>query len=306
MMTKTARYVAALTAILVVGSMSNAFAVNTNPYVTGYPTTGTITIHSQYTMKTNFSGVASGRSTNLGQVFSSAGFSSTTATDPTGWFYQHIVDLHTDNYLYGEEQTMNTGGCVWHCPVSSSNWEQLGHYGTASTDIDYVYNTFYWSGSPHNTVNFYFEPHFVNGSSTSAPIVQYSTGSFSDPSQYFATGMKNKTLSGNTYSFKFFQFGVESQSSNVTTAWNAKEYDMTFAGGTQSYNSQSTKATTPSTQTDYTKNTWITYTSTAVTQIGDLQYSAKAHAKNTDGTFAAGTVQWYEASPPIIRATSLW
>lgn len=90
MMTKTSLFIM-VAALLVVGSASNAFA--SNPYVTGYPTTSTISIHSEYTMKTNFNNVAGSRSANLGAVYSTAGFASTTATDPTGWVYQHAVDL---------------------------------------------------------------------------------------------------------------------------------------------------------------------------------------------------------------------
>jgi len=302
-MVKTTSLFILLVTTLVVSSASQAFAA-TNPYVTGYPTTSTITIHSQYTMTSNFNNVAGSRTQNLAQVFSSAGYSSTSATDPNGWFYQHGIDLHTDNYIYGEEQTWNTSGCQWNCPISSSNWEQLGHYGTASTDIDHVYSTFYWSGNPHSTVNFYFEPHFVNGSVTSAPLVQYSTGSFSDPSQYFATGLKSKTLSGNTYNFKLFQFGVESQDP-VTTAWNAKEYALTYQG-TTSYNSATTAATSTSTSTDYTNNSWITYTSTAVTAIGGSQYSATADSHHNDSSVPSGTVTWSYSATPIARGTQLW
>lgn len=293
-----------LATLLVVSSASNVFATPTNPYVTGYPTTSTISIHSEYTMKTNFNNVAGSRTQNLAAVYTTAGFASTTATDPTGWFYQQGVDLHSDNYIYAEEQTRGSSGCTWHCPIDNTNWNQLGHYGTASTDIDYTYTVLYWGGSPHNVVNFYFEPHFVNGSSTSAPLAQYSPGSFSDTSQYFATGLKSKTLGGNTYHFKFFQFGVESQDP-VTTAWNVKEYDLTHNVNV-SYNSDTTEATSTSTQTDYTNNSWITYDATNVSQVGLSQYSANAHSHHNDGTIASGTVTWYYSATPITRGTTLW
>lgn len=90
-----------VTVVFAGGIVNNAFAVN--PYVAGYPTISTITIHSQYTMKNDFTGVAGPRNQNLGQVFSTAGWASTTATDPTGYVYQHAVDLQADNKIYGEQ-----------------------------------------------------------------------------------------------------------------------------------------------------------------------------------------------------------
>lgn len=69
---------------------SSAFAA-TQPYVAGYPDTTTpFVIHSQYTMKSDFAGTPGPRAQNLGQVFSTAGFATTTSTDPTGIVYTNM------------------------------------------------------------------------------------------------------------------------------------------------------------------------------------------------------------------------
>lgn len=303
MKTYMAASMIAIMAVMVAssGAASHTAFAATNPYVAGYPTTTSVTIHSQYTMKSNFNGVAGPRNQNLGQVFSTAGYSSTSATDPTGWIYQHAVDLHADDKIYGEQQVYNLGTCNWHCPISSSNWTLLGNSGTGTSDINYVYSTFYWN-TGRTGVNFYYEPHFNDGSFTSAPLTTYTKGG-SDTSNYFASGSKSKLIGSTTYLFKFFQFGVESQDP-VTTAWNAKEYDLTYSG-TSSYNSLTTAATSyvPS---DPTNNSAISYSGSTGASVGGSQYVASAHSHHNDSTIPSGTVTWYKSSSAITPGTTLW
>jgi hypothetical protein len=293
--------IAIVVAMVFASGIANNFAYAVNPYVAGYPTTSTITIHSQYTMKNDFTDVAGPRNQNLGQVFSTAGWASTTATDPTGWTYQHAVDLLAANTIFGEQQVYNGVTCMWHCPITTSNSILLGNYGTASSDIQFVYSTYYWN-TGRTGVNFYYEPHFNDGSLVSKPIATYTKGA-SDTSNYFASGTKSKTIGSNTYLVKFFQFGVESNDS-VNTAWNAKQYEMNYAG-TSPYSALTTKSTTSNTSP--TTGSWISYSGTSVFGVGASQYNANAdyHAK-AGSTLPSGTVKWYQSSTPITPGTQLW
>jgi hypothetical protein len=286
---------------------SSAFAA-TNPYVTGYPDTTTpFAIHSQYTMKSDFTGTPGPRAQNIGQVFSTAGFASTSSTDPTGIVYQHIVDLLPDNTIRGEQQGRTYAGCFYNCPITLSNSVLIGTFGAGSTDTAFVYSTFYWSGSPHRFVNFYYESHQNGGGIVSAPLTQYDKTLYGDTSNYFATGTKTKFIpaKGANVLFKFFQFGVESNDPE-TSLWKAKEYDLNYAI-VNSYNTLETKAASPTTNTDPTLDTWITYDSSLnAALVGLTQYSVNAHSSHIDGTFPAGTVQWYKSGTPIVQGTILW
>jgi hypothetical protein len=298
---KTASLLTIFAVILSAGAAHNAAFAATQPYVAGYATTSTVTIHTQYTMDVNFTNVSGPRNVNLAHVFSTAGFASTSSTDPTGWEYQHIVDVHTDDHIYGEQQVWQLGTCIFNCPVSSSNWTQLGHMGTASPDIKFVYSTFYWN-TGKTGVNFYYEPHFNNGSSSSAPITTYTKG-MSDTSNYFATGTKSKTVSGTTYLFKFFQFGVES-SDPLTVTWNAWQYSMTYAGTSQ-YSALTTASTTVL-ASDPTNTSAITYSGTTPIGVGGSKYSANADYHHLHSSVPSGTVKWYYSSTAITPGTQLW
>ncbi len=299
----TTSFIAIVAVMLSAGGIAhNAAFAATNPYVAGYPTTTTVTIHSQYTMNTNFTGVAGPRSQNLAHVFSTAGYSSTTATDPTGWIYQHGVDLHADDKIYGEQVVYNGSTCIWHCPISSSNWILLGHMGNANADIKYVYSTYFWNTGRTGVV-FYYEPHFGDGSYSSAPIATYTKQVGVDTSNYFASGSKSKAVGGTTFLFKFFQFGIESNDP-VNTAWNAKQYSMTYAS-TSPYASLTTASTTfkPS---DPTNTSAITYSGSSAYGVGGSQYIANAHDHHNDSSIPSGTVQWYKSSTAITPGTQLW
>ncbi|MBI3638710.1 MAG: hypothetical protein HY223_00150 [Thaumarchaeota archaeon] len=302
--------IAIIATLVFAGGLANSSAFGaTNPYVTGYPDTTTpFVIHSQYTMKSDFAGTPGPRSQNLGQVFSTAGFATTSSTDPTGVIYQHIVDLKPDNTIWGEQEALTAlSGCFYHCPISSSNSVQLGTFGGAATDISYVYSTYFWSGAPHRYVNFYYEAHLNNGNIVTPPITQYDKNLYGDTSSYFATGTKTKFIPARNANllFKFYQFGLESNDPE-SALWKAKEYELTYNGAV-SYNSLETKAASPTTNFDPTLDTWISYDSSLnAGAIGKTQYIANAHSHHIDGSFASGTVQWYKSGTAIVRGTILW
>lgn len=304
---KTSTIAIIATMIFASGLASSSAFATTNPYVAGYPDSTTpFVIHSQYTMKSDFAGTPGPRNQNLGQVFSTAGFASTSSTDPTGVVYQHIVDLLADNTIRGEQQGRTYAGCFYNCPVTLSNSVLIGTFGSGSTDTAFVYSTFYWSGSPHQYVNFYYESHQNGGGIVSAPLTTYNKSLYGDTSSYFGTGTKVKNIPnhGNVL-FKFFQFGVESNDPE-TTLWKAKEYDLNYQGIT-SYNTLETKSTSPTTNADPTLDTWITYDSSLnAALVGITQYAANAHSQHIDNTFPAGTVQWYKSGTTIGQGTILW
>lgn len=284
-------------------TMSSAFA--TNPYIGAYPT-HSFSTHSQYTMKADFVGTPTGgRSTNVGHVFSSAGFTNSGDTDPNGWIYQNGVDLQTNDVVWGAAQVYNLSTCKYNC--INADVSNLGSIGSGSGNIAYVYSTYYWSGSPHNTVNFYYEPHFNDGSAQSMPIVQYLTGLVNDPSHYFAEGTKIKSIGGTSYIVKFYQFGIESSGGSVTSTWDEKQYELTYNGAT-SYNTVVTNSTI------YSSNartcSCITYDSLGnpPLAVGTGAYTvANADYHDKSGsTLPAGQVKWFESSTGLGPLIQLW
>lgn len=281
--------------VLSVGLLDQVAFAATNPYTAGYPTTSTITIHNQYTMKSDFSGTAGPRNQQLISVFSTAGFQSTSSTDPTGWIDQDGVFLLTTNEIDGAPEIWDAGTCVFNC--NNSQLTDIGTYGSGSTDVSYVYHTFFWD-SGKNNIDFYYENHQNNGGVIGYPynVAPRQTG---DTSNYFATG--TKTVS--SVPVKFFQFGVES-GDPLTSTWDVKEYDITYAG-TNSYNTQTT-ATTDANGNQQT-GSWITYVNGQAWPVGVTTYTqANAHSAHIDGTFPEGTVQWYESSTHVPAGTQLW
>jgi hypothetical protein len=279
-------------------TVSSAFA---NTYIAGYPTPSYST-HSQYTMDVNFAGTPTGgRSSNVGAVFSSAAFTNSGDTTPNGWVDQSAIDLQTNDVVWSALQVYDLTTCKDNCV--NADTQNLGSIGSGSSNINYVYSTYYWTGSPRN-LKFYYEPHFNDGSSTSEPILTYVPSLVSDPSQYFVQGTQQATVGGTNYIFKFYQFGVESNSA-VSTTWKAEQYSLTYNGAT-SYNSVITNSTLGST-TDARGGSFITYASGTPVSVGGNPYTvANAHSHNIDGTLAAGTVQWYESSTGLGSLIRLW
>ncbi|MDE1844288.1 MAG: hypothetical protein KGI10_03050 [Thaumarchaeota archaeon] len=295
MTTRKSLFTLSVMMILSFGLLDQAAFASTNPYTAGYPTTSTITIHNQYTMKSDFSGTTGPRNQALAQVFSTAGFQSTSSTDPTGWIDQDGVQLATNNEVYGTPEIWYTNVCKFNC--LNSQVTDIGHFGTGSTDISFVYHTFFWD-SARNNIDFYYENHQNNGGIVSYPynVAPRQTG---DNSNDFATG--TKTVSNTP--IKFFQFGVES-GDPLTSTWFAKEYDLTYQG-INSYNTQTT-ATTDDNNNQQT-GSWITYVNNNAYPVGLSTYTqANAHSKLIDNTFAAGTVQWYESGTHVPAGTQLW
>lgn len=75
-----------LTAImtaLLVGSFALPSAFAVNPYNAGY-ISGSPSSKTGFNQKVDFSNIGSGRTYNLASVHSAAGFTSSSATDPTG------------------------------------------------------------------------------------------------------------------------------------------------------------------------------------------------------------------------------
>lgn len=295
MKNKTSLFALVAMVVLSVGLLDQTAFATTNPYTAGYPTTSTITIHNQYTMKSSFSGVAGPRNQALAQVFSTAGFQTTSSTDPTGWIDQDSVQLAANDEVYGVPQIWYTNICEFNCTPNPLT--DIGHYGSGTSDINFVYHTFFWN-SGKTAIDFYYERHQNDGGVMSFPYAVASRQS-GDNSNYFATG--TKTVSG--VPIKFFQFGVES-GDPLTSSWNAKEYDLTYQG-TTSYNTQTT-ATTDDNGNSLT-GSWITYVGSSAYPVGLSTYTqANAHSAHIDGTFPAGTVQWYESSTHVPAGTQLW
>lgn len=255
-------------------------------------------------MKVNFTSVAGSRTSDLNHVFSSAGFTNSGDTDPNGWIYQNGIDLQTNSVVWGAQQVYNQATCKYNC--ANADTSNLGSIGAGATNIAYVYSTFYWSGSPHNTVNFYYEPHFNNGGSQGEPLVQYLTSLTSDPSHYFGEGTILKTIGGVNYIVKLYQFGIESGSA-VTTAWNANQYNLTYNGAT-SYNSVTVNSTIYS--TNARTCSCIAYNSSgnppvAVGLSAYTTVNADYHDK-TGSTLPAGQVKWFESSTGLSPLIKLW
>ena len=205
---------AALLLLFPVMMTGSAFAAN--PYIGGYRDSSTVHSASQFLGKVSFED-STGVSSYTGGVVSVSGRDGT-AVSPV--MYQAPTTLNTDDSIVGDPQ-------VWLAGSSSPDWIEsipIGDHGSGDEDVDYVYYTFYWNGA-RTQVSFYYEPHFNDGTYTSAGIETY-TRITGDDSDNFATGWEDKSFGGNTYRVKFLQFAAESGSS--TSGWEIKQYDMSY------------------------------------------------------------------------------
>jgi hypothetical protein len=304
--------------LLATFSGSQAFAVQ--PYVGGYPNTTTITKHTQYTEKTDFSGTTTTtpRDDYITSVFSTATYASSTATDPTGWVHQEGVTLLNNNNIRGIYQIYGptgTGfGCKANCPGDTGS--DLGNYGTGTSNIDYVYTTFYLWGSPATKVFFYYEPHTNGGDVVIVPQREYLLSSTSDPSQKYAIGTfyKNILVSGTWINtkFKLYQFATEGGSSGtgeVSQTWLVKQYDLTYQGAQAL---SAIPAVSLAANGDKDNGSYITpYTrsdgSVGRASVGAADYTNAGASYNlNDATIPKGRVDWKKSSTHIVPGTALW
>lgn len=277
---------------------SQAFAAQ--PYIAGYPDTTTVIKHTQYTMKTDFSGTTTTtpRSGFLAGVYSSATFASSSATDPTGWVHQlGVALLAGSNSVKGIFQVYNGITCMENCPGDAG--VDLGTFGTGTSNVDYVYTTMIMGST---TVTYYYESWANDGSTISTPLRQYTKSSDGDPSNYFAIGTATKTISGTTYKFKYYQFGVESDA-EVTQTWKVTTYDLTYQGAT----SLGGKPATSVQYTGATNGSYITpYGTSGAARVGGENYDvAHADANNQDNTIPKGKVIWSKGTMTS-GGTVLW
>lgn len=271
----------------------NAAAVN--PYIGGYRDSSTIHQPHQFLGKVSFAGTTSVTS-YTGGVISMAGWGPTTSTKV---MYQSPTWLETDSIVYGEPQ-------IWMVGNANPSWLSsmtLGHFGAASSDINYIYYTFYWNAA-HTQVTFYYEPHYNDG--TSGGVWDTYTKVTGDTSTNFAAGWEDKTISGTSYRFKYLQFGTESGASS--NGWQVKQYDMTYyyTGNTVNLSSIVAKSAVYD-ATGTTNDSYIVYDGTTVDRVGLENYVANADYDLKSGsTLPAGEVRWYKDSSSLAAGTRLW
>lgn len=251
-------------------------------------------------MKTDFSGTTTTtpRSGFLAGVYSSATFASSGATDPTGWVHQlGVALLAGSNSVKGIYQVYDGITCKANCPGDAG--VDLGTYGTGTSNVDYVYTTMIMGST---TVTYYYESWANDGSTIAFPLRTFTKSSVSDPSNFFAIGTATKTISGTTYKFKYYQFGVESDA-EVSQTWKVTTYDLTYSGAT----SLGGKPAKSVQYTGATNGSYITpYGASGAARVGAEDYDvAHADANNQDNTIPKGKVIWSKGTMTS-GGTVLW
>ena len=123
----------------------NAFAAN--PYIGAYRDSSTVHHPHQFLGYVNFAGSTS-VSSYTGPITTTAGWGT---TEPTRMVYQAPTWLETDETIWASPQVHKIG-------QSAAAWirdTQIGTHGSASSDIAYVYYTFFWN-SARDKVTFYY------------------------------------------------------------------------------------------------------------------------------------------------------
>lgn len=269
------------TVLLVFSAVSQAFAAN--PYLAGY-TDQSYSKGTAWSGRNDFSGTTTTtpRDGWLAAVSSTGTFASASATDPTGWVHQQGTILASaSNTVQAQYNVFNQLTCV-HSAGSTSGCSgtppSLGTYGSSSGNINFVYTL---TSIDSNTVNYYWEP-TTNGGSVTSLYREYPKSDDSDPSNQFAMGTKNKSISGTTYKFKFYQFGAESNV-EVSQTWKVKQYDNVF--GTTILQTVPAKTVQ---YTGITNGSYITYWgTTGKAAVGAENYDV-GHANSP----TVGTVDW--------------
>jgi hypothetical protein len=290
--------IAAITALLFASSVAGpAFA---NVYNTGYSDQTTIVKDTAISGRHDFSDTTTTtpRSGWLASVFSTASFSSTGATSPTGWIHQQAVTLDdTTNNLEAWYNVWSTTGCA-ECP---STFQVIGTHGTGNSDVNFTYTLMTVDSTQ---VHYYYEPTTIGGSVTSV-LVDYTKSSDSDPTNAFSLGTFTKSISGTNYKFKHFQFGVESNAV-VTQTYKVKQYNMLVgtAGVVQSIPAKTAEADAG---TDEINESWITYFGTSGrSKVACCDYTnANTDANSEDSTIPKGTLFW-KKSTMTPAGTQLW
>lgn len=268
------------------------------PYIGAYRDSSTVHHPLQFLGRVNFDGSTS-VSSYSGPVTTTAGWGT---TNPTRMVYQAPTWLETDGTIWSSPQVHKIG----QAPPAWIREDQLGEHGSGSTDIDYVYYTFFWN-SARTQVTFYYEPHFNDGTATSY-LDTYSKVS-GDTSTNFAAGWKDITVNSVNYRFKLLQIGAESASS--TSGWKFKQYGMTYYcndGSCTTVNLSSVIARSlvwDTTSTTY--ESWISYYGNEVRRVGEQNYVAQADYDLKSGsTLPPGEVVWYKSSTSVPAGTRLW
>jgi hypothetical protein len=162
--------------LLLIPVMTTGSAFAANPYIAGYRDSSTVHSASQFYGKVEFDG-STGASSYTGGVISISGRDGTAIESAV---YQAPVTLQTDDDIVGDSQVYLGTTLEWYEQVA------IGEHGSDDEDVDYVYYTFYWNGA-RTQVTFYYEPHYNDGTSSSATIETY-TRVTGDDSDNFATG----------------------------------------------------------------------------------------------------------------------
>jgi hypothetical protein len=279
------------------GLVQSAFAAN--PYIGAYRDSSTIHHPNQFTGYFDLAGSTS-VSSFTGPVISIAGWET---SNPSRFMWQAPTWLNPDGTVEGDPQ-------AWEDGITTAAWIRslaLGTFGTGSTDIKYVYISFWWD-SARSQITFYYEPHRNDGSYTSK-LDTYLKNS-ADTSTNFASGWQDVTVSGTTYRFKYLQIGAESQSS--TSGWKTKMYGMTYYCNDGSCSTVDLSTIVARSlvwdTTSTTYESWISYYGIfAPKRVGDENYVANAdyHLKS-GSTLPAGQVQWFKSSSSLPAGTQLW
>lgn len=277
----------------------HAFAVS--PYYGGYAKTTSIDQASQIWGYTDFQS-SSAPAYYTGSVISTSGIFSNGTSSRI--MYQDPITLNTNLSVTGDPQ-------VWTIDGTAPSWSSstsLGTHGTGSSNVDYVYTTFYWN-SGRTQVTFYYEPHYNDGTSGSSTITYSKSSVPSDKSDNFGVGYKDFVSGSTTYRIKYLQFAVES--GDVSTGWNIKQYSMGYikpSVGTINLSSINTY-TSPYISTDALNHSWIMYklvgSTLSLTAVGKAQYNVDSDYAHEGGGVPTGTVYWFRGTF-LTPGTQLW
>lgn len=242
----------------------------------------------------------------VGSVMSTAGWSSSTATDPDTYIFQNGAALFRDGHIKGDAEIWKMGAQKYDCDLTLNGCPTIGQFSTTAS----IYQVIAFNDINKTQIRFHYETYKNDGSATvyTDTVAYKSVYDSTDPTTFFSAG---QTTRPDGKVVKYYQFGVE-QPDATNTGWKVKSYNMGYGIGTTNYDIN----TSPAYAIKYygtlsdANNSIVTYSGSTYAQVGtqeDNSVGSDYNLKNS--SVPKGESRWFyttDAAQKIARGTQLW